>query len=952
MKRVFAAFITVMSAVAVESSVIAASIRPSYRNNFTVRTSGDVPSGRWMETSYVPGALARSVNSVSDNKPYTSAKAFQDGWSMKEGYEREAVTFTVADDDGNQGVLVNATTTSYNNEHTVVMQPFYNEFKDGILKISVDMRTPAQTDSFNPLSNALALFSPIYKSALEVESSSFGRAAEIGVGSLRDNRESVGTWMLRTLAVGRKTAADGVEYFGQYDSRNTVEAGSWVRYEAVLDLDAGTYTATFAELGSSHPSPGTTSTAPSAFCRWEGAGAPTAFAFENPLTEETGGIAGIAFRVQGLKNADAAAAPMFDNISVAWKAPGTDVFAAVYENDFSVRRYRTLEPAGTTAGSYVFSATTNAVTSSFYERALVNEVYSVSVGNSRRLVPAKTNDQGELEPVGQDGWRRIEGYNYHFTLVDPNKDSNGYGWSNGTVLRPTANVSGNNAEGYHAHGTIAAPLGTTLKSGKVRLYFDIMTAAKWRVPKAGVADVWACVYLGSAHDDTLIVWQNNPRTYLKKKVAFGGGFRGSSSTAGGEISNVNFAGVSSTGVLSDMGGWRGASRWYRFRMTADLDAKTYDWEVFYDDTQSGAPKGPAMDDTSLCAASKKVSVSGSSGRGFNEEGPSELDSVVISVGNACTYSQHTTRSGDRYAVGDYPLFDSIRVCRVNDDGSDGAEIYSCDFVRSVRTTVRDAAELAVSGRTDREGADNWIRRGPYGSVNVVDAGDGDGVAVIDDAPWYYSGSEYTAYAVQSLGTAPKNCARADFAADIRPPDRFARKVSSVPNYAYVEVGGDDYYQGVYRPDGSNWRKAPRIGFGFSNGSTQSATGQYNVLFSVETVSAAGESVVETSSVAVDPTRWYRFKVVAEPAVTGGTFSVDVYDQGVDKPSASDVDGALVTSFGNLTLPDFGGKGMTAFGLAGRGFSSSRGGGSDDPDVALVDNLSADFWPLGLRIMVR
>ncbi len=56
-----------------------------YANDFTARTSGETPSGRWMETAYVPGALARSVSSISSEgrEPYNGATEYQDGWTMK-----------------------------------------------------------------------------------------------------------------------------------------------------------------------------------------------------------------------------------------------------------------------------------------------------------------------------------------------------------------------------------------------------------------------------------------------------------------------------------------------------------------------------------------------------------------------------------------------------------------------------------------------------------------------------------------------------------------------------------------------------------------------------------------------------------------------------------------------------------------------------------------------------
>ncbi|MBP5543477.1 MAG: hypothetical protein ILM98_05335, partial [Kiritimatiellae bacterium] len=141
---------TIVAALA--AGAAAASTRTPYANDFTTRTSGATPSARWMETDYITGGLVRSVSGIASEgrEPYNSATAYQDGWAMKTGYCHSSVLFTVADAGGNPGALVNANSSSYQNNTTIAMQPFYNEFTDGVLKISVDIRTTAQTDSFNP----------------------------------------------------------------------------------------------------------------------------------------------------------------------------------------------------------------------------------------------------------------------------------------------------------------------------------------------------------------------------------------------------------------------------------------------------------------------------------------------------------------------------------------------------------------------------------------------------------------------------------------------------------------------------------------------------------------------------------------------------------------------------------------------------------------------------------
>ncbi len=320
--------------------------------------------------------------------------------------------------------------------------------------------------------------------------------------------------------------------------------------------------------------------------------------------------------------------------------------------------------------------------------------------------------------------------------------------------------------------------------------------------------------------------------------------------------------------------------------------------------------------------------------------------VLFSEGQD-NYNGKTTSYNGK-ALGRFPLFDNVRVCLVNADGTDGTELYACNFEYGYRMSVQNAAPLV--GNADREGADRWIRRGnAYGTISAVDAGGGDNVVVLDGFGWI-GNTTRAGYAVQPIGAVTKNCASVDLAADIRPPERFARDSGC---FARVEVGGDAYAQGVYRPaSGDNWRSEPRIGFGFVVGAGKDAVGQYtNVLISVQSVASTGASATSTTSdYVIDTAHWYRFRVKAKP--NGDKFTVKVYDQGAAKPLAADVDGSLVATFEDLTLPAFGGEGMTTFGLAGAGFHGFFGGGLDDPNVALVDNLSVKALRGGTLLIVR
>ena len=931
-------FVLLTCSAALAAIAANATPRTPYANDFTTRTSGATPSDRWMETSYIPGALVNPVDSSSIGDFYKSTTAYQDGWTMKAGYCRSDVLFRVVDDGGNQGVLVTNKSSTVVTDATVAMQPFYNEFTDGILKISADIRTPASS-AFVSNTTAYASIIPIYKSALNVAASTFPTPTRLGMANASHN----GDFYVRANVLSRNIAETGAGTYGYSEARYNLTAGNWYRYEAVIDIAAGTFTATVGDLGSTHPLPDSVPSSITDFRRWVDGAWTTTFKLNTAPSASTGGFAGLALYISGFKKATAAAAPMFDNLAVSWKAPGADVFAPVYENDFSTRRYRQVEPAGATSGAYALTSTTNTIQSSFYRRAFKDGVTVVNESGSARLVP---NYVSGGPYIGRDGWRRLDGSLY-FTLVDPNETAAGYGWGNATVLRATS--SENNGTARTARGAIAAPLGTPLTTGKVRLYFDIFAPAKWYAP-SDLKQNYCGVYLGSAAE-AAPTESTDINTLLVGKGAFGGGIFTDTGSTGGNSQTYKWI---YTATSQFMGGQKRDSpgnptycNWYRFQATADLVTRRYDIEAYL----IGAT-GLVMSATSMLTEDKlRFSKLDNA---FHGNAPATIDTVFIALQSAAKYN----KEGERYdhTYGCYPLFDNIRVCHVNDDGTDGEEIYSCNFEYGYRTLVRDAAALATA--TDREGADLWIRRDiANGFMNIIDAGGGDGVVsmtgvgVTDNDP-----KNRTMFAVQPFGSASKNCASVDLAADIRPPACFSAEDSNYTvssGYAYVEVGGDNYYQGVYRPaSDNNWRSEPRIGFGFTAISGKDACSQFtNVVISVQTRTSS-ETSTRNSTAAIDKSHWYRFRVKAAPTSAGGTFTVKVYDQGATKPAANAADGTLVETFSDLALPAFGGQGMTTFGLAASNFTGTRGGGIDDPNVALVDNLSATFNPAAFVLILR
>lgn len=892
--------------------------RVPYANDFSTRTSGLSPSDRWMEMPYSTGPIAYSYSTYSYRQPYYKSAEIQDGWAMKGGYCSDKVSFTVADDNGNQGLVWAASAET--SDAIAIVHSLGNEFTTGFVKVSVDILTPDATTTFCSGSPwPWVALSPVFRPGLDLEPDA-GLSAPLTFGP---GYQTDGTSQkLRALAQTLNAEGTSTTYSGRTDANMNITAGRWYRYEAVLNLATRTYRATFADLGTAHPTP--QSTGPSKdFYVWYNSVKTYDLPFVTAQSSEVGGIAGLILRVTHVKkNATAGV----DNLFVAWRATADEEWTSVYENDFTTRRYRSL--GGTTAGAYDRVAHTYALSSTSYGHGTYTNDYGVKEDSCQRLVPDASGSAGSLQPVGVDGWRRIDGKDMKFSLIDPNKTPGGYGWKNATVVRPT--VSTSNTTRDKAHGHLVHPIGRELTSGKVRLYFDMMPS-RWYAA-SDTSGTWAGVLLGSAIDAPYQTSSNDAKTILTNKWTCGAGFA-TSCTKNDYTTGTKWMASSSTDpkVAYTADTTPGTANWYRFKLTADLDAKTYDVQAYVAGTT-----GPAMmDDAFMTDANKKLDLTG---RSFCQTAPAKVDSIILSVWNAAKYGDKTKPSSVPYSLGSYPLIDSIRVCLVNEDGSDGTELYANDFDYCTRNVTVDSAVVGTA--TDRPGADGWTARGVLQGEAYV--------AGVNPAVVLNGSNDYSKRILQPLGVTSKGAAEMTVAADIRPPLMAVNDDSNV----WVELGGDDYWQGNLA-SGRAYTDAPKIAFGFAPHTAQAkkSYGYTNLTFAVK--SASGVATVKDDTF-IDLKRaahnWYRYRAKIDG--TAGTFAVEVYDQGAAQPTAASPDGELVATFADQPLPAFTGKGITTVGLSCYGVVGSGGGDANDPNVALVDNLSVDSVPFGTSLIIR
>jgi len=900
--------------------------RVPYANDFSTRTSGASPSDRWMEMPYETGLLARPWSSYTPRMPYYQGDKIQDGWAMKKGYHTDKATLTVVNDGGNQGAVVQ---TSQAVDTFAVVHPFNNEFTNGILRLSVDIRTP--DGGFANNGSPRAVFAPLFRVGMDVSLESLYSWTSVGPAYMSDSTSQ----QLRAI-LAANNGSGSTTYIGRTLADNAITAGNWYRYVVTINLNDRTHSATYADLGTAHPTWATSGATPKDFFGWINSVKTTVFSPVNTMTDATGGIAGLALYLTNINMPSSAPekSAVYDNILVEWKATADAEFASVYENDFTTRRYRSL--GGTTSGSYELTVRSYAVESSSYGRASFTNDYGVSENSCQRLVPDAVGPSGAVEPVGVDGWRRFDGREMMFSLIDPNKTGGvtpGYGWKNGAVLRPT--ISANNKTRAYAHGHLVHPIGTELTSGKVRLYFDLLPS-KWYAA-SDTAGTWAGVFLGSAIDAPYQTSANDVKVIMTNLWTCGGGFV-TSASANGNTTSSKWMGSSSvdpkasvTGIISGTTtNTPTCAYWYRFKLTADLDAKTYDLEAYRAGTV-----GPAMTDSSFMTdANKKLSVTG---RSFCRTAPAKIDSIILSVWNAAKYGEKTKPSATSYMIGAYPLIDSIRVCRVNADGSDGTELYANDFETCTRNVTVDSA--TVGEATDRPGADGWTARGVMQSAAYVT---GENPAVVLNNP-----GDYSKRLLHPIGVVSKGAAEMTVCADVRPP---MMAVASNA-YVWVELGGDDYWQGNLS-SAHAFTDAPRIAFGFAQHKAQvkKSYGYTNLTFAVKSANGVATVVDDTFlNLKKSSHNWYRFRATVDSAAH--TFTVRVYDQGAGQPTAASADGTLVATFADQPLPAFAGKGITTVGLADYGIAGSIGT-EVDPNVALVDNLSVDSVPYGMTLFVR
>ena len=508
-----------------------------YENDFSTRRSTDaIPTGKWYELTYHTGQLAYNYekNWQGEDTPYKFPTAIQDGWALANIGKNNAMytmgqpvistnpLSQVPDGDAtNQFMALYASDTP---RSCMATHPLYNSFTSGVLRISADMRAP----DFSPGGESSTYVRVMPLCRAQMNSLNWITTAYTTTVAFAMHYAPEYGGFIPFLFCGNGSGGAA----GDYMKYSKVARLSWCRLVAEIDLDAKTVSCEAYNLGTGNPTSETTGTLISR---------KTGKPFYRPVTDESGPITGIGvfyyrtFAQQGV----ATNAICVDNLSVAWKAPGTQTFESCYENDFNVRRYRTLAPSGTTATPYVFDDPVN------------DDVYSDYIADKQVVPDADVSLKNKKpQPLGIDNWRRINDDGTGTAMVVDSGDSNF-----GMAMRMTANSQ---------FICITQPLGQTIADGKVRMEADMRLPDKWHWSAARSAQI----DLGTKSFASTLYY------YFSTNRIGGAGIGGNSE----EAFYPTYAGNGGTQRATSVNCV--AQSWYRIVLTADIGGQKYDYALY------------------------------------------------------------------------------------------------------------------------------------------------------------------------------------------------------------------------------------------------------------------------------------------------------------------------------------------------------------------------------------
>ena len=809
-----------------------------YQNDFATRTStGAVPYGGWREQPYVTGQYLNTAKDIF----YGSD--IQDGWILAR--EQNECPTAIFDDDGNQEMVFYTNGVS---KISVVKQRLGNTFTNGTVTAQCDLRAPNAWVSNGQATLTLGdetFFTPLVSHAV----SQSHRVAQVGI--IPNGSNGTHKFWYRRISGGNVSVSGA-------------NKTSWHRLVMTVNLDTGKWSCDFYDLGTDHPTLETATPATAAY---------SASNIDLTSTTATGissiGIEGF-YPMGSTRSEDIANAIFFDNIRV-WHN-GEEC----YSNDFNTRRSRVF--GGTKTATY--EANSLLVTNT-----VGNGTYVVG----RNLYP-DTTGTSDAQPVGIDGWRRINGSLANTFSVF----SKGY---NDSTNNPCVGVTDKTYPGIAVQ-----PIGSTLRGGKVRLSADMRTT-------------------GTQHDDdiqqNMSVMLGSDVLYNGDKSTYGNGYcaRAGLCSYKKMINNFTYRrpqyfedGASTYPTGEDE--WVKQGTWLRIILEVDLDDGTY--SVQFRD-QGEHPEAWATDGTTI----------------YYEKTGIKFYKPIEEITCYGLVSYFST-----------VYFDNIKIWHTASGASSARLVYENTFTSRTlyHDTVREGRLIGTLNR-DPVGQDGWIRAEKFPSkVSVRNDEENPAMA-------FGSSDSGPAYALHDIGMLCKN-GKMVAQVDAKPP-----KYWSGNNRATLFwLGGDRFHEGSIKGNDEFYRHAATF-FGFRDAVGGTANNVYtNVSLCAWNGNGTGGGSYTNSTVVVDPSHWYRF--VATTSIRDGKSDIAVYDMGTEHPTlATATPETPIETFTGIKFRRAPGslKGISSLCILAQGTSDNT---LDKTVGTFWDNIRIDYAPPGLKIVVR
>lgn len=798
------------------------------------------------------------------------------------------------------------------------LHSLHNCFTNGQLKIQIDMRAPLQWQA--TYVRHFMVF-PVYEKYMHCETWD----ASLCTGLVSPGKFGLrcgGSNFQRSFPLyydSRKQGEGTTSQLGNnYNGSGSTEGHCyWFRYEVTYDLDTARFSGTVKSLDSAwttglvgdaskisafnslaHPTFDTA--VPSSPLKsasfsdklWIGCTDQTDM---DALWADKGGISGIGIftgklgtdvtlNLQGSGN-NTTNLVMVDNIRVSWKAPEAADFEVCYENDFATRSYRTLSaPSSSATGAYAPKTESKADCDVFTG-------YIAGRLDTYNILPTLTNTSDAGKP-GVDGWRR------HYAAGNDNVRWAPMGVENNTTEFPG---SGGNKLAFgwnNAYAIASQSFGASFTSGKVTLTADVFLQGEWS------AYTWienrnrAMIGLGSAALHTASS-ANFPGCFA---AAFG--YR--KVKDGSDYAWEPFNTFDGSALAGDS---PSKNSWYRYALSADLDARTYDVTV-----------------TPLGASSVAAGTAATQAAVFTQTGI-PFDNDVSDIGSFVLMGYGYGNDVGADAKNKRVAFDNISVVRTwTEDGVEKTRtVYSNDFSTRVRDTgvavPRATGYLACEYDND-DGPDHWIRQDGTGDAFAYAA-----ATVRDDGGNQFAsfGAERESGQTARYGHVFGGLADEgvfSFRADVRPPSAFRARNGR----ASLTLGGRSLEQ--LQTTGYDADRMLEFGFKGTNTSYVAGIGEKPVPF----VGGAAVAFAE----ALDTSHWYRFEIKGR--MDTDTCKVRVYDMGAAHPAESSPNGTLVAAVNDLAPEKAFSTGVSAFYVTASQVGNTPGETGVDAAQLLLDNI--------------